>query len=121
MIKLVKNENESFVKNRLIYDSGYIDFIRDLAKIEGNSSLLDILDTLNVSKYTYESSYTQIDVDAFIGPSNVDAQKNKEKADLKRYKLYYKEKWMRCTTSWETRAIRLWRKYHKQTTTPSIF
>ena len=84
MIKLVKNENESFIKNRLIYDSGYIDFIKELAKMEGNSSVLEILDSLNISKYTYDSSSAQIDVDAFIGSSNGDTQKNKDKTDLKK-------------------------------------
>jgi hypothetical protein len=40
LIKTIKNENESFIKNRLIYDSGYIDFIKELSRLEGNSSLL---------------------------------------------------------------------------------
>jgi hypothetical protein len=50
LIKLVNNENEAFIKNRLIYDSGYIDFIKELAKKEGNRHLLDVLDGLNIPR-----------------------------------------------------------------------
>ena len=73
----MKSENESFIKNRLIYDSGYIDFIKDLAKMEGNHSLLDVLDGLNINR-DYEDP-KQIDVD-FIEvepnkPTNPDLNK----------------------------------------------
>ena len=73
----MKSENESFIKNRLIYDSGYIDFIKDLAKMEGNHSLLDVLDGLNINR-DYEDP-KHIDVD-FIEvepnkPTNPDLNK----------------------------------------------
>lgn len=48
LINLVKRENENFIKNKLIYDEGYIDFIKNMMLIQGNHSLGGILDTLKV-------------------------------------------------------------------------
>ena len=54
LLELVLKENENFVLNRLVYDSNYIDFIKELSRFENNGNIITILDSLKYYRQTPE-------------------------------------------------------------------
>lgn len=61
LLQTIQEENENFVLNRLIYDSNFIDFIKELSSFENCNSILSVLDSLRYYRKTPEIYYEKLE------------------------------------------------------------
>ena len=84
-METVKKENENFVLNRLVYDSNYIDFIKELSRFENCGSIVSVLDSLTYYRQTSEVFFQK--------PEEEDIQKDKQnKGDHKKEEVQFEER-----------------------------